>query len=339
MPKRILALALALVLVGCDRPVVVSQPPAPTALPSAAQALTDTQAGQIAPVATAALPPVAITRSATSKVPPFSHVFIIVMENKESNAVLGSSAAPYINQLAGQYAYAASYFGILHPSLPNYLALTGGGTFGISSDCTTCFVAGDNIANQLEHAGRTWKAYIESMPEPCYSGPDTQLYAQRHNPFIYYDNVRSNPSRCQKIVPFDQLQADLAANNLSQYVWITPNLCHDMHDCPVKSGDDWLRTWVPKILASSAWQNNGVLFITFDEGSTDAGCCQYATGGKISTLVISPLVKPGFVSQVPYDHYSLLRTIEEAWDLPLLSRSACDCSAPMADFFAAPPAP
>ena len=206
----------------------------------------------------------------------------------------------------------------------------------MTSDCTTCFVAADNIVNQLERAGRSWKAYMEFMPQPCYQGPDTSLYAQRHNPFIYFNNVRTNPARCQKIVPFEQFQTDLAANDLPEYIWITPNLCHDMHDCPISSGDDWLQTWVPKILASSAWQDDGVLFITFDEGITSAGCCQYARGGKISTLVISPLVKKGFVSYIPYDHYSLLRTIEQSWDLPLLDRTACDCSIPMADFFATP---
>jgi phosphatidylinositol-3-phosphatase len=92
---------------------------------------------------------------------------------------------------------------------------------------------------------------------------------------------------------------------------------------------------VPQILASPAWKDNGVLFITFDEGSTDAGCCQEAAGGRITTLVVSPLiVQPGFRSDVPYTHYSLLRTIEAAWKLPLLAKANCDCSAPMGDFFA-----
>jgi phosphatidylinositol-3-phosphatase len=360
MFTRITAFALVLFLAACAQPIVTPEPPVqaaasrlqPAATPASPRgvALTDT----LAPTATVISPlitpgasvlpqpsatPTGVIASATAitptgvGLPEFSHVFIIVMENKESSGVFGSAAAPYINELAGEYAYADNYFGIRHPSLPNYLALTGGDTFGVTSDCTTCFVAADNIVNQMEHAGRTWKAYMESMPAPCYLGPDTRLYARKHNPFIYFNDVRTDPARCQKIVPFEQFQADLAANALPQYMWITPNLCNDTHDCPVGSGDDWLRTWVPQILASSAWQNNGVLFITFDEGDSNLGCCQYAGGGKISTLVISPLVKKGFVSHLPYDHYSLLRTIEQAWGLPLLNRAACDCSTPMLDFF------
>lgn len=270
----------------------------------------------------------------TSTIPGFNHIFIIVMENTEASDIVNNPAAPYLNSLIAQYASATNYYGITHPSLSNYLALTGGDTFGITNDCTDCFIDKDNIANQLEVAGRSWKAYMEAMPQPCFVGDAGTLYGQRHNPFIYYDNIRTNPSRCQKIVPFDQFSTDLAANSLPDFVWISPNLCHDLHDCQLSEGDTWLQTWVPQILASPAWQNNGVLFITFDEGTSNADCCTYATGGKVETLVISPLVQPGFTSAVAYDHYSLLRTIEMAWGLPLLGQAGCDCSAPMSDFFA-----
>jgi phospholipase C len=148
--------------------------------------------------------------------------------------------------------------------------------------------------------------------------------------------VRNDPAQCSKIVPLTQLSADLQDNQLPDYTWITPNLCNDMHDCPVSTGDAWLKTWVPRILASPAWKQDGVLFIVFDEGVSDAGCCQYASGGKVGTLVISPLVRAGTVSQVAYDHYSLLRTVEQAWGLPLLANAACDCSPAMTDFFNKP---
>lgn len=265
--------------------------------------------------------------------PDFGHIIIIVMENQESSSIVGNPSAPFLNSLATQYARATNYYGIQHPSLPNYLALTGGSTFGIQSDCTDCFVNADNIVNQLEHGGRSWKAYMESMPNPCFVGDLAPLYAQRHNPFIYYDNVRTDPLRCNKIVPFDQFATDLQADLLPDYAWITPNVCHDMHDCPISAGDKWLETWVPRILASSAWKDMGVLFITFDEGTTNEGCCSGAGGGKVDTLVISPLVRPGFTSDVPYNHYSLLHTIETAWGLPLLGEMGCNCLAPMADFF------
>jgi hypothetical protein len=268
--------------------------------------------------------------------PAFSHVFIIVMENKEASRIVGNSSAPYLNSLAADYARAANYYGVTHPSLPNYLALTGGSTFGIHSDCTDCFVKADNIANQLEAAGRSWKAYMESIPSACFLGNATP-YAQKHNPFIYYDNLRADPARCNRIVPFDRLAADLEADQVPDYVWISPDLCHDMHNCSIATGDQWLGTWVPRILASPAWKDNGVLFITFDEGSSDRGCCADVAGGQVDTLVISPLVQPGFISNVAYNHYSLLHTIEAAWGLPLLGQTDCDCSGPMSDFFAGVP--
>src|SRR5690349_10168268 len=114
-------------------------------------------------------------------------------------------------------------------------------------------------------------------------------------------------------------------------------MCNDMHDCSVSTGDAWVKTWVGKILASPAWQQNGVLFITFDEGKTDLGCCTYASGGQIVTLVISPLGKPGFTSSIAYDHYSLLHTIEVAWGLAPLAHAGCSCSTVMDDFFTGSP--
>ena len=286
-------------------------------------------------------PPSAISATpdhsaATAPLPKFSHIFVIVLENKEQASIVSGDDAPYLGQLAQQFARANNYYGIRHPSLPNYLALTGGDTFNVTSDCDNCFVASDNLAAQLDKAGYSWKAYMESMPTPCFIGNAGGTYRQKHNPFIYYDNVRQDATRCNKIVPFTQFAADLKANTLPDFVWITPNMCHDMHDCSISMGDDWLKLWVPQILASPAWRDNGVLFITFDEGNSARGCCQYAAGGQVDTLVISPLVRPGFVSDKPYDHYSLLRTIEQAWELPLLNKASCDCSAPMADFFAPP---
>ncbi len=270
--------------------------------------------------------------AAANGVPAFSHIFQIVMENKEYSSIIGSSSAPYTNSLANQYGLATKYYGIRHPSLPNYLAMIGGDTFGITTDCTSCFVSATNLVDQLEPAGKTWKAYMESMPSPCFIGSSGQ-YVQKHNPFIYFDDIRKNTTRCNKIVPFTQFATDLQNNTVPNYAWITPNLCNDTHDCSINTGDNWLKTWVPKILASSAWKQNGVLFITYDEGSSTAGCCTYATGGHIVTLVISPLGKAAYRSTVAYDHYSLLHTIESAWGLSALAKAACSCSQPMSDFF------
>ncbi len=279
--------------------------------------------------------PSAATAPASGQLPAFSHVFVIVMENKEASSVLGSPAAPYFNQLATQYASAGNYYAITHPSLPNYLALTGGSTFGITTDCVTCYVSADNIATQVQNSGRTWKAYMESLPNPCYTYGYAGLYGQKHDPFMYYDNIRRDQSGCQNVVPLPQLQADLQNGTVPNFAWITPNVCSDMHSCGIATGDAWLKTWVPQILASPAWQQNGVLFILFDEGQSSRGCCVYASGGKVAALVISPLVQPGYVSTVAYDHYSLLRTIEEAWGLPLLGEAGSSATASMTDFFQA----
>ena len=254
--------------------------------------------------------------------PNFSHVFLIVMENEESTGVMGNNAAAYINTLATGHGLATQYFAVSHPSLPNYLALTAGSTFGIASDCTGCYVNATNIADQVESSGRSWKAYLESMPSSCYVG-DAYPYMQKHNPFIYYNDVRTNPARCaEHVVPFTQLSTDLVNGSVPNLAWITPNMCNDMHDCSIATGDAWLANVVPGILASSAFQNGGVLFITWDEGESSAGCCGNAAGGQVATLVIAPNGVAGFRSTIAETHYSLLRTIEDAWGLSALGQAA-----------------
>ena len=254
--------------------------------------------------------------------PNFSHVFLIVMENEESTGVMGNNAAAYINTLATGHGLATQYFAVSHPSLPNYLALTAGSTEGIASDCTGCYVDATNIADQVESSGRSWKAYLESMPSSCYVG-DAYPYMQKHNPFIYYNDVRTNPARCaEHVVPFTQLSTDLVNGTVPNLAWITPNMCNDMHDCSIATGDAWLANVVPGILASSAFQNGGVLFITWDEGESSAGCCGNAAGGQVATLVIAPNGVAGLRSTIAETHYSLLRTIEDAWGLSALGQAA-----------------
>jgi phosphatidylinositol-3-phosphatase len=247
---------------------------------------------------------------------------VIVMENEESTSIIGNGAANYINSLAATHGLAISYFAVSHPSLPNYLALTAGDTFGIATDCTGCFVKATNIADQVEASGRSWKAYMESMPSSCYVG-DAYPYMQKHNPFIYYDDIRTSASRCAAdVVPFTQFSTDLASNTVPNLAWITPNMCSDMHDCSIATGDAWLSNVVPTIMASPAFQNGGVLFITWDEGSTSAGCCGNAAGGQVATLVIAPNTIAGLRSPTNETHYNLLRTIEDSWGLGALGQAA-----------------
>lgn len=313
------ALLGALVLSGC-RPALGAVAEAPTV---------------VVPEPTLASPGQAAT---------IRHVFVIVMENHGYDQIVGNPDAPYINQLRERFASADQYYAIRHPSLPNYLALVSGSTQGMTYDCADCTFDAPNLVDQLEAHGKSWRGYMEGMPAPCYAGVATGsflqqtfggAYVRRHNPFMNFADVAHNPSRCANVVPFTQFQTDLQANRLPDFVWITPNLIHDMHNGTVADGDAWLSEVVPEILASSAWRDDGVLFVTWDEGpdSDHAGCCGDAMGGRVVTLVVGVNARRGYHSSIPYTHYSLLRTIEDAWGLGYLAHASDSDTRSMEDFF------
>jgi phosphatidylinositol-3-phosphatase len=282
------------------------------------------------PAATrAGSPPPARCGSASAASPPgavprLHRIVVVVMENKSCTDVIGSRDAPYLNRLAARSAFASRSFALTHPSLPNYLGLVGGSTFGITSDCTDCPVRARNLVDQLEQAHVSWKAYMEGMPAPCFAGAEAGRYVKRHDPFAYFVDVASRPSRCRRIVPLGQLDRDLARHALPRFVWITPDLCHDMHDCPVASGDRFLARLVPRL--ERAVGPRGAIFVTWDEGVGRAGCCERAAGGQVPLIVTGPAARPHGRSAVAYDHYSLLRTIEDAFGLPHLRGAACPCT-------------
>jgi phosphatidylinositol-3-phosphatase len=280
----------------------------------------------------AAAKPRAVTCAARSTTGPsrpaprLQRVVVIVMENKGCKSVIGSREAPYVNRLAQRSAFASRSFAITKPSLPNYLGLTGGSTFGITNDCTDCPVRSTNLVDQLERARISWKAYMEGMPAPCFGGVQAGRYVKRHNPFAYYVDVSSSPSRCRRVVPFAQLHADAARRALPRFVWITPDVCHDMHSCPIADGDRFLARLVP--LLQREVGPRGAIFVTWDEGDDHAGC-RRASGGQIPTIVTGPAARPGARSRIAYDHYSLLRTVEDAFGLPQLRGAACPCTQPL----------
>ena len=249
-----------------------------------------------------------------------SHVVVIVMENKEASEVLGSDRAPYLTKLAKRNAAPRKFFAIQHPSLPNYLALIGGSTFGVTDDCTDCNVKGSSLADQLEQRGYSWKAYMQGMPRDCYPGGESGSYAKKHDPFMYFDRIRKDPRRCQRVVRYRRLRDDLRAGRLPDFAWISPDLCHDTHDCSIKTGDGFLASLVPALLRELG--PHGFLFVTYDEGESDAGCCGYAHGGRIATVIAGPDVRPGVRGPGVYTHYSTLRTIEDAFGLPHLGKAA-----------------
>jgi hypothetical protein len=260
-------------------------------------------------------------------IPAFHHIFVVIMENHSSSEIIGSADAPYINSLVASYGHAANYSAISHPSLPNYLALTSGSTFGLTTDCTDCFQNAPNLpVDRLVPAGLSWRGYMESMPSPAFVG-DAYPYMQKHDPFVYYDNIRTDPAQFANVVPYTQFAVDLAsAGTTPAFCWITPNMLDDMHDGTVAGGDAWLSKAIPAILNSDAFTiDKSLLFITWDENDD-------SPGNEVATLVIADAVTPGFTSQVPYTHYSLLRTIEASWGLaPLTANDAA--ATPMSDFF------
>jgi len=250
-----------------------------------------------------------------ASIPAFEHVVVIVFENKESSSVLGNRAAPTFNSYARRYANLTRYYGVTHPSLPNYLALVSGSTHGISSDCTECVVHARNLADTLAAEGKTWKTYAEDLPYPGFTGGSSGLYAKKHDPLLYFRDVAHSRARRDRVVPFTQFGRDLARHRLPDFSLVVPNLCNDMHDCSVATGDAWLKAHVVPLLHSPALRG-GVVFVVFDEGTSDTG-----GGGRIEALALGPTVRRGSRFTRATNHYGLLRTIEDAWRLPRLGFS------------------
>lgn len=261
--------------------------------------------------------------------PALERVAVIVMENKELDDVIGNDDAPFFNRLAEDYGSARAMYGITHPSLPNYLALLGGDTFGIDSDCSECAIDAPNLVDQLEEAAISWRAYMEGMPSPCYEG-DFDSYVKRHNPFLYFDSIADQPDRCRNVVPLTELTKDLSTGDVPRFVWITPDLCSDTHDCGLAEGDAFLEAVVPSLV--DALGEKGVLFITYDEGTSEEGCCETAAGGRVPFVVAGGAARRGFSSSKPHTLYSILRSVEEALGLEKLGLAACTCTSSLGEF-------
>ncbi len=263
-----------------------------------------------------------------------AHIAVIVMENEEYSDIVGSRATPFINALAHRYSLARSMYAISHPSLPNYLALTGGSTFGIDSDCTDCSVGGGGLTGQLIAARISWRAYMEDLPGPCFTGARSGEYAKKHDPFAYYRPIAGSRTSCSQIVALSRLAADERRAALPRFIWITPNLCHDMHDCDPATGDRFLAGLVGPLLR--ALGPNGLLFLTWDEGTSDDGCCRLAAGGHIATIVAGAGARPHAQLATPVDHYSILQAIEDLLGLTRVRGAACACTPSLAPLLRQP---
>lgn len=259
--------------------------------------------------------------------PHIKTVFIILMENHDWSEIAGNSQAPYINgTLVPSGAHAEQYYNPPgnHPSLPNYLWLEAGQSFGITDDQDPSVnhqpASTAHLAKQLGAAGISWRAYQEDISGTHCPLTGVNGYAPKHNPFIYFDDVTdslsSNSTTCiNHIRPDSQLQHDLQNGTVAQYNFITPNLCNDMHDCSVGTGDTFLSNTIPMIQASNAYKNGGAIFVVWDESEN--------TDGPIGMLIASPFAKAHYSNSKYYTHSSMLRTMQEIFGLhPFLGDAA-----------------
>jgi phospholipase C len=333
---RLFMLLGVLLLSSClAAPAALPQPPPTTAPPPTQPVLTAALPVTItaAPIPSTliAAPTLVLTPSpAKPPVPPFKHILILIFENKEFSNTIGNwNELPLFNQLAQDYTLLTAHYAVTHPSLPNYLALAAGDTFGVTVDYPSQTIAAASIADEIEQSGRTWKTYLESMPSDCYL-KDTLLYELKHNPFAHFDSILADPARCKRsMVPLSTLESDLAQGTLPDFAFIVPNACHSSHDsytntqCPLKAADDWLGGWIAKLKNYPGLLDEGLIIITWDEGQGDHACCGIEKGGgRVATILVSNLVKPGFQDATPYTHYSILKTIAAAWGLPDLGHTA-----------------
>src|SRR5712691_2618449 len=304
--------------------------------------------------------------------------FIIMLENHSKQSVIGDPNTPIITALAQKYGEAANYFGVTHPSEPNYVASISGSNWFTNNDNPANRFDHTNLVDELTAARISWGAYMEAMPAddpltdfwPSSADP---LYASKHNPFVLFNDIRNNPAELANVKPYTDLAGDLNSPRAPRFVYISPDQCNDMHGgvnhaiaghpetpCPFNRTDDdpndvrlkqladaFVQATVDTIMSSRAWTRHSAIFIVADEGDftgnavnggwdSAAGCCDSPVlpvgdpdissqwpggvygGGLVLAVIIDPSGPRHFVSDVDYNHYSLLRTIEDAWGLPEL---------------------
>ncbi len=245
-------------------------------------------------------------------------IFTIVFENEDATNVI-SPANPFFYQLANQYARPTAYTSSTHPSLPNYIMMTSGTLNGVTTDSDPAYnltiPGSDNLADQLDAANVPWRAYMESMGDPC-TTESSDLYGAHHNPFVYYWSMRMNTARCTKdVVDFDENFTQDLASNQYRYMWISPNMCDDVHNCSTQVGDAWLQKVAGQIMASPGYLNGGALFILFDEGNERI----LGATAELPVIVISPnLVSTPYTTDTPFNHASYLSTVEDILGLERL---------------------
>lgn len=266
------------------------------------------------------------------------HVWLIILENAGYPL---PAPAPFLESLISKYAFAAKYYSVSQPSLPNYLALTGGSTFGVTDDdpppSNVQSTSVKSVADLFDFRGLTWRGYIEGIPKPC-AQADAYPYAAKHNPFVFYESITGRDAYCAgHVVGFDELMADIEGKTMPNFAWITPDMKNDGHDTNITYADDWLKGFLAPVLEDRKVISDTVIFILSDEthrphSSDDS--CPSEKGGQVFCVAVGPpgIVRQGFASKRPHSHYSLLATIEKIFTLGDLGR--CDASRePMDELF------
>ena len=274
--------------------------------------------------ATAAADPVPAKAPAAAAVPVVprpDHVVVVVLENRNRTSILGSSKASYLNALAARGANMAQSYGVTHPSQPNYVAMFAGEQHGVSTN--TCRNLGDkpNLGSQLRAAGLSFTGYSESLPSTGWRGCEAGLYERKHSPWVNFSNLPASVNQ-----PFAAFPDDYA--KLPTVSFVTPNMCHDMHDCSVATGDAWLKRNLDGY-ARWAMTHNSLLVVTFDE---NAG----GTVNQIATILVGQHVRPGLYAE-RMNHYNLLRTLQQAYGLAPLGHTAA--AAPLRTIWTSSPKP
>src|SRR5256886_1707055 len=249
----------------------------------------------------------------------FDQLVVVLMENKNLNEVYGP--ATFLTQLADQFAFATGWSSITNPSQPNYIALIGGSTFGVMGDGNHPNLNHPTIVDLLENAGKSWKAFAEDA-----SGTGCGLNPPRgedHFPFLSYTTVTGNSSRCANLLPGSSNEVLSAFNAGTNFIWLTPNDCNNMHSCSVAQGDAWLASWVPALLAAMVGKK-AALMITFDEG--------YTTPPYVFTSFSGPAANLAFKSSASYTHYSFIKLLEDVWGGGNLGQNDVTAPSPL-EFF------
>jgi hypothetical protein len=249
----------------------------------------------------------ALPAHAANGVPTPDHVVVVILENHSYSEIIGSSSAPYLNSLANQGAVFTNSFAVEHPSEPNYLDLFSGGNQGVTDDSCPHTLSAPNLASALHAAGLTFGGYSEDMPSVGYTGCSINGYRRKHNPWVNFTNVPAADN-----MPFaGYFPSDFT--RLPRVAIVVPNMCNDMHDCGVSTGDNWVKSHIDPY-AQWAKTHNSLLIVTFDEDDTSAS-------NHIATLFVGQMVKLGHYSET-INHFRVLRTLEDMFALPYAGKSS-----------------